>query len=34
MSRIGVVSGAGQGLGFALAEGLARQLATEDIVYL
>lgn len=34
MSRIGVVTGAGQGLGFALAEGLARQLATEDIVYL
>lgn len=34
MSRIGVVTGATQGLGFALAEGLARQLAPEDVVYL
>jgi len=34
MSRIGVVTGATQGLGFALAEGLAQQLAPGDIVYL
>ncbi|MBA2637946.1 MAG: SDR family NAD(P)-dependent oxidoreductase [Solirubrobacterales bacterium] len=34
MSRIGVVTGATQGLGFALAEGLARQLAPGDVVYL
>jgi carbonyl reductase 1 len=34
MSRIAVVTGANQGLGFALAEGLARRLAAGDIVYL
>jgi carbonyl reductase 1 len=34
MSRIAIVTGANQGLGFALAEGLARQLAPEDVVYL
>ncbi|MFF0519087.1 SDR family NAD(P)-dependent oxidoreductase [Actinomadura nitritigenes] len=34
MGRISVVTGANQGLGFALAEGLARGLAAEDVVYL
>ncbi|NUU21839.1 MAG: SDR family NAD(P)-dependent oxidoreductase [Streptomycetaceae bacterium] len=34
MSRIAVVTGANQGLGFALAEGLARRLAASDVVYL
>ena len=34
MTKIAVVTGANQGLGFALAEGLAQQLAPEDIVYL
>jgi carbonyl reductase 1 len=34
MSRIAVVTGANQGLGFALAEGLAQRLAPGDIVYL
>jgi carbonyl reductase 1 len=34
MSRIAVVTGANQGLGFALAEGLAQQLAPDDVVYL
>jgi NAD(P)-dependent dehydrogenase (short-subunit alcohol dehydrogenase family) len=33
MSRIAVVTGANQGLGFALAEGLAQRLAPDDIVY-
>ena len=34
MSRIAVVTGANQGLGFALAEGLARRLDPQDVVYL
>lgn len=34
MSRIAVVTGANQGLGFALAEGLAQHLTAADIVYL
>jgi carbonyl reductase 1 len=34
MSKIAVVTGANQGLGFALAEGLAQQLAPEDVVYI
>jgi carbonyl reductase 1 len=34
MSKIAIVTGANQGLGFALAEGLAHQLAPEDVVYL
>jgi len=34
MSRIALVTGANQGLGFALAEGLARALGPEDVVYL
>lgn len=34
MSKIAIVTGANQGLGFALAEGLAQQLASEDVVYL
>lgn len=34
MSRVAVVTGATQGLGFALAEGLAQRLAPGDIVYL
>ena len=34
MSTIAVVTGANQGLGFALAEGLAQGLAPEDVVYL
>jgi carbonyl reductase 1 len=34
MSKIAIVTGANQGLGFALAEGLAGQLAPEDVVYL
>jgi NAD(P)-dependent dehydrogenase (short-subunit alcohol dehydrogenase family) len=32
MSTIAVVTGANQGLGFALAEGLAQQFASEDVV--
>ncbi len=34
MSRIAIVTGANQGLGFALAEGLAQRLTPDDIVYL
>jgi NAD(P)-dependent dehydrogenase (short-subunit alcohol dehydrogenase family) len=34
MSTIAVVTGANQGLGFALAEGLAQALSPEDVVYL
>ena len=34
MSKIAIVTGANQGLGFALAEGLARRLDREDVVYL
>ncbi|MGI5290015.1 SDR family NAD(P)-dependent oxidoreductase [Nonomuraea polychroma] len=34
MSRIAVVTGANQGLGYALVEGLAQRLGPEDIVYL
>jgi carbonyl reductase 1 len=34
MSKIAIVTGANQGLGFALAEGLAQQLAPADVVYL
>jgi NAD(P)-dependent dehydrogenase (short-subunit alcohol dehydrogenase family) len=34
MSRIAIVTGANQGLGFALAEGLARRLSPTDTVYL
>jgi carbonyl reductase 1 len=33
MSKIAIVTGANQGLGFALAEGLAQQLAPADVVY-
>jgi carbonyl reductase 1 len=34
MGKIAVVTGANQGLGFALASGLAKQLAADDVVYL
>jgi NAD(P)-dependent dehydrogenase (short-subunit alcohol dehydrogenase family) len=34
MGRIAVVTGANQGLGFALAQGLAQRLAPADVVYL
>src|SRR6266567_5856329 len=34
MSRVAVVTGANQGLGFALTEGLAQRMAVGDIVYL
>jgi carbonyl reductase 1 len=34
MSKVAIVTGANQGLGFALAEGLAQQLAPNDVVYL
>jgi carbonyl reductase 1 len=34
MSRIALVTGANQGLGFALADGLARRLDSHDVVYL
>jgi carbonyl reductase 1 len=34
VNRIAVVTGANQGLGFALVEGLARRLNPEDVVYL
>jgi carbonyl reductase 1 len=34
MSKVAVVTGANQGLGFALAEGLAQQLEPADVVYL
>jgi carbonyl reductase 1 len=33
-ARVAVVTGANQGLGFALADGLAHQLAPNDVVYL
>jgi NAD(P)-dependent dehydrogenase (short-subunit alcohol dehydrogenase family) len=33
VSRVAVIAGANQGLGFALAEGLAQRLALGDIVY-
>ncbi len=34
MNRVAVVTGANQGLGFALAEGLGQRMAAGDIVYL
>ncbi|MEO0681456.1 MAG: SDR family NAD(P)-dependent oxidoreductase [Pseudomonadota bacterium] len=34
MARIALVTGANQGLGLALAEGLARRLGADDVVYL
>src|SRR5215208_3530654 len=34
MSRVAIVTGANQGLGFALAEGLAQRLAPDDVVYM
>src|SRR5215208_7187334 len=34
MSKIAIVTGANQGLGFALAEGLVQQLAPGDVVYI
>lgn len=34
MEKVAIVTGANQGLGFALAEGLAQQLGPEDTVYL
>lgn len=34
MSKIAVVTGASQGLGFALVEGLAQRLDPSDVVYL
>jgi len=34
MSKIAIITGANQGLGFALAEGLVQQLASEDVVYI
>ena len=34
MTRVAVVTGANQGLGYALVEGLCRALAPEDVVYL
>jgi carbonyl reductase 1 len=34
MSRIAIVTGANQGLGFALSEGLAQRLEPDDVVYL
>jgi carbonyl reductase 1 len=34
MSRVAVVTGANQGLGLALVEGLAQHLASDDVVYL
>lgn len=34
MSRVAVVTGANQGLGYALVEGLCRALAPDDVVYL
>ncbi|WP_344845089.1 SDR family NAD(P)-dependent oxidoreductase [Nonomuraea dietziae] len=34
MAKIAVVTGANQGLGFALVEGLARRLSPDDVVYL
>jgi carbonyl reductase 1 len=34
MSKIAIVTGANQGLGFALAEGLAQELAPDAVVYL
>src|SRR5512135_2589347 len=34
MSRIALVTGATQGLGFALVEGLAQRLTPEDVIYL
>ncbi|MGA9829619.1 MAG: SDR family NAD(P)-dependent oxidoreductase, partial [Trebonia sp.] len=34
MSRVAIVTGANQGLGFALAEGLVQRMAAGDVVYL
>jgi NAD(P)-dependent dehydrogenase (short-subunit alcohol dehydrogenase family) len=34
MSKIAIITGANQGLGFALAEGLAQRLEARDVVYL
>ena len=34
MGRVALVTGANQGLGLALVEGLARQLGPDDVVYL
>ena len=34
MSTVALVTGANQGLGFALAEGLAQRLEPDDVVYL
>jgi NAD(P)-dependent dehydrogenase (short-subunit alcohol dehydrogenase family) len=34
VSRVAVITGANQGLGFAPAEGLAQRLASGDVVYL
>ncbi|WP_170328495.1 SDR family NAD(P)-dependent oxidoreductase [Ruegeria arenilitoris] len=34
MSKVAIVTGANQGLGFALAKGLANRLSADDIVYL
>jgi carbonyl reductase 1 len=34
MAKIAIVTGANQGLGFALAEGIAQQMARGDVVYL
>jgi len=34
MSRVALVTGANQGLGFALVEGMAEQLEQDDVVYL
>jgi NAD(P)-dependent dehydrogenase (short-subunit alcohol dehydrogenase family) len=34
LGKVSVVTGATQGLGFALVEGLAKQLTRADIVYL
>jgi carbonyl reductase 1 len=34
VSRVAVVTGANQGLGYALVEGLCRAMAADDVVYL
>ncbi len=34
MGKVALITGANQGLGFALVEGLARQLGSDDVVYL